>query len=65
MPHARLMAVVRELHGAGYQKLYLYSWPKPSGLHWRWHLFTGRATGCSARGAKAGMARAPTTTSIL
>ncbi|MGZ8320592.1 MAG: L-asparaginase, partial [Telluria sp.] len=26
----------------GYQKLYLYSWPKPSGLHWRWHLFTGQ-----------------------
>jgi hypothetical protein len=41
MPHARLMAMVRELHRAGYQKLYLYSWPKPSGLHWRWHLFTG------------------------
>lgn len=41
MPHARLMAVVRKLHEAGYQKLYLYSWPKPSGLHWRWHLFTG------------------------
>lgn len=41
MPHARLMAMVRELHQAGYQKLYLYSWPKPSGLHWRWHLFTG------------------------
>jgi hypothetical protein len=34
--------VVRELHQAGYQKLYLYSWPKPSGLHWRWHLFTGQ-----------------------
>jgi len=32
---------VRELHRAGYQRLYLYSWPKPSGLHWRWHLFTG------------------------
>jgi hypothetical protein len=42
MPHARLMAMVRELHKAGYQKLYLYSWPKPSGLHWRWHLFTGQ-----------------------
>ena len=42
MPHARLMDVVRELHKAGYQKLYLYSWPKPSGLHWRWHLFTGQ-----------------------
>jgi len=41
MPHARLMAVVRELHRAGYQRLYLHSWPKPSGLHWRWHLFTG------------------------
>ncbi len=41
MPHARLMEVVRALHEAGYQKLYLYSWPKPSGLHWRWHLFTG------------------------
>lgn len=41
MPHARLMAMVRELHAAGYQKLYLYSWPKPSGLHWRWQLFTG------------------------
>jgi hypothetical protein len=41
MPHARLMAMVRELHRAGYQKLYLYSWPKPSGLHWRWQLFTG------------------------
>ncbi|NVD96501.1 L-asparaginase [Massilia sp. BJB1822] len=41
MPHARLMAMVRELHRAGYQKLYLYSWPKPSGLHWRWHLFSG------------------------
>ncbi len=37
MPHARLMAMVRELHRAGYQRLYLYSWPKPSGLHWRWH----------------------------
>jgi len=42
MPHARLMAMVRELHSAGYQKLYLYGWPKPSGLHWRWHLFTGQ-----------------------
>ncbi len=41
MPHARLMAMVRELHSAGYQRLYLYSWPKASGLHWRWHLFTG------------------------
>jgi hypothetical protein len=41
MPHARLMAMVRALHQAGYQKLYLYSWPKASGLHWRWHLFTG------------------------
>lgn len=41
MPHARLMAMVRQLHAAGYQKLYLYSWPKPSGLHWRWQLFTG------------------------
>ena len=39
MPHARLMAMVRLLHGEGYQRLYLYSWPKPSGLHWRWHLF--------------------------
>jgi hypothetical protein len=42
MPHARLMEMVRELHRAGYQRLYLYSWPKPSGLHWRWHLFTGQ-----------------------
>jgi hypothetical protein len=42
MPHARLMQMVRQLHEAGYQKLYLYSWPKPSGLHWRWHLFTGQ-----------------------
>ncbi|WP_426192215.1 L-asparaginase [Massilia sp. DWR3-1-1] len=42
MPHARLMAMVAALHEAGYQKLYLYSWPKPSGLHWRWHLFTGK-----------------------
>lgn len=42
MPHARLIAMVRELHRAGYERLYLYSWPKPSGLHWRWHLFTGR-----------------------
>jgi hypothetical protein len=41
MPHARLMSMVRELHSAGYQRLYLYSWPKPSGLHWRWQLFTG------------------------
>ncbi len=42
MPHARLMAMVRALHQAGYQKLYLYAWPKPSGLHWRWHLFAGQ-----------------------
>jgi hypothetical protein len=41
MPHARLMAMVRDLHQSGYQRLYLYSWPKPSGLHWRWHLFAG------------------------
>lgn len=41
MPHARLMAMVRELHAAGYQKLYLHVWPQPSGLHWRWQLFTG------------------------
>lgn len=41
MPHARLMAMVRELHRAGYQRLYLYTWPKPSGLHWYWHLFAG------------------------
>ena len=42
MPHARLMAMMREMHSAGYQRLYLYSWPKPSGLHWRWQLFTGQ-----------------------
>ncbi len=42
MPHARLMEMMRGLHRAGYQRLYLYSWPKPSGLHWRWHLFTGQ-----------------------
>jgi hypothetical protein len=42
MPHARLMAMVRALHQAGYGRLYLYCWPKPSGLHWRWHLFTGK-----------------------
>lgn len=42
MPHARLMAMVRELHRAGYERLYLYSWPKPSGMHWRWQLFCGR-----------------------
>jgi len=42
MPHARLMSMVRELHRAGYQRLYLYSWPKASGLHWRWHLFAGQ-----------------------
>jgi|SRR5271170_3662735 len=41
MPHARLMGMVRELHRAGYERLYLYAWPKPSGLHWRWHLFAG------------------------
>lgn len=41
MPHGRLMAMIRDLHQAGYQRLYLYSWPKPSGLHWRWHMFTG------------------------
>ena len=41
MPQARLMALVRSLHQAGYQRLYLYNWPKASGLHWRWHLFTG------------------------
>lgn len=41
MPQARLMAMVRELHATGYQKLYLYIWPKASGLHWRWQLFTG------------------------
>jgi len=40
-PHARLMAMVRELHKAGYEKLYLHSWPRPSGMHYRWHLFTG------------------------
>jgi hypothetical protein len=42
MPHARLMAMVRALHQSGYQRLYLYSWPKTSGLHWRWHLFAGQ-----------------------
>lgn len=42
MPHARLMAMVRALHDAGYQRLYLYTWPNPSGLHWRWQLFTGQ-----------------------
>jgi hypothetical protein len=42
MPHARLMAMMREMHVAGYQRLYLYSWPKPSGLHWRWQLFAGQ-----------------------
>ncbi|WP_234030347.1 L-asparaginase [Undibacterium sp. 14-3-2] len=41
MPQARLMAMVRDLHAAGYQQLYLYIWPKASGLHWRWQLFTG------------------------
>ena len=41
MPQPRLMAMVRALHQAGYQRLYLYNWPKASGLHWRWHLFTG------------------------
>ena len=41
MPHARLMAMTRELHRVGYERLYLYSWPNQSGMHWRWHLFTG------------------------
>lgn len=41
MPHARLIAMVRALHLAGYQRLYLASWPKPSGLHWHWHLLCG------------------------
>lgn len=41
MPHARLMRMVSALHEAGYQKLYLYIWPKPSQMHWNWHLFTG------------------------
>lgn len=41
MPQARLMAMMRELHRAGYQRLYLYNWPKPSGMHWRWQLFCG------------------------
>lgn len=41
MPHARLMAMVRALHAAGYQRLYLYTWPNASGLHWRWQLFAG------------------------
>ncbi|MCM1128596.1 MAG: hypothetical protein NC211_01620 [Alistipes senegalensis] len=41
MPHARLMAMVRRLHEAGYQRLYFHAWPQPSGLHWRWHLFAG------------------------
>lgn len=42
MPHARLMAMLRDLHKVGYQRLYLYSWPKPSGMHWRWQLFCAR-----------------------
>lgn len=42
MPHGRLIEMVRLLHREGYERLYLYAWPKPSGLHWRWHLFTGR-----------------------
>lgn len=41
MPHGRLIAMVRALHLAGYQRLYLASWPKPSGLHWHWHLLCG------------------------
>lgn len=41
MPHARIMRMVQALHQAGYQKLYLFIWPKPSQLHWNWHLFTG------------------------
>jgi hypothetical protein len=53
MPHARLMAMVRALHGAGYQRLYLYSWPKPSGLHWHWQLFAGPRN-WSARPLRAG-----------
>ena len=32
MPHARLMAMVRELHQAGYQKLYLYYSPAGKAL---------------------------------
>ena len=44
MPHGRLMEMVLKLHTAGYQRLYLYSWPKDAGMHWRWHLFTGCRT---------------------
>ena len=43
-PHARLMAMMLRLHHAGYQRLYLYSWPRESRLHWNWHLFTGNRT---------------------
>lgn len=53
MPQARLMAMMRALHGVGYQRLYLYSWPKPSGLHWHWHLFAGPRN-WSARPLRAG-----------
>ena len=45
MPHGRLMEMVRLLHAEGYPGLYLYTWPKPSGLHWRWQLFTGPRNG--------------------
>lgn len=45
MPHGRLMEMVHYLHNAGYGQLYLYSWPKPSGLHWRWQLFAGPRLG--------------------
>lgn len=41
LPHARLMALIRVLHDAGYQRLYLHTCPRPSGMHWRWHIFTG------------------------
>jgi hypothetical protein len=42
MPHGRLISLVRQLHVEGYERLYLYAWPKPSGMHWRWHLFCGQ-----------------------
>ena len=65
MPHGRLMEMVLKLHTAGYQRLYLYSWPKDPECTGDGICLPVAGHGCKGPGERAGTVQVQTIYSIL